>query len=248
MFSNLLAEGNVPFTAALAIMLAIAALEGTLVLLGGGLSQIIDSWLPDSFGEVDIDADVDVDIDADTDIDFGGHGHGSADFGHAEVESATALSRLLGWFCVGRVPVLVLLVVFLTVFGLAGLLVQSIAMGMLGIMFPAFLATVPALAIAIPSVRLLGKGIARIIPKDETDAISRDAVVGRIARITIGIARRDQPAEARVRDVHGHDHYVMVEPLNDDEAFEVGEALLVVARVESRYHVVRNTNAALVDD
>ena len=72
MFGYLLEGPNLPFTIALAIMGAIALLEGVAVLLGFGLSSLIDHMLPD--------ADIDFDIDA-PDI------HGAD----------TALSQVLGW-------------------------------------------------------------------------------------------------------------------------------------------------------
>ena len=38
------------------------------------------------------------------------------------------------------------------------------------------------------------------------------------------------PARAKVLDVHGHPHFVMVEPDNDGQQFNSGEKLLLVRR------------------
>lgn len=240
MLDFLLAGGNLPFTVALGFMLGIALLEGTMTLLGAGLSNVIDSFLPES-----LDA-ADVDVDADADADMPGHS-GGADAGHAEIESVSAISRLLGWLCVGRVPVLVLLVVFLTVFGLAGLLVQAVVEGVSGMLLPGILAAVPAMLVAVPSVRMIGGGIARLVPKDETAAVSTDTFIGRVATITLGKASRGNPAQAKLHDAHGQAHYVMIEP-DDEEIFEAGDQVILIERNGSRFNAIRNTNAALIDD
>jgi len=176
-----------------------------------------------------------------------------ADFGDAQlapgnVGSTSALSRLLGWLCVGKVPVLILLVAFLTMFGIAGLVVQSLALGVTGAMLPASLAFIPALVVAVPSVRVIGAILARVIPKDETSAVSADSFIGRIATITIGTARHGQPAEAKLTDAHGQSHYVMVEPDEAAEVFEQGARVLLIEQVETRFRAIRNTSAALVDE
>ncbi|MGA9583196.1 MAG: YqiJ family protein [Allosphingosinicella sp.] len=126
----------------------------------------------------------------------------------------------LGWLGVGRVPLLMLLVVFLALFGLIGLAVQQFA-GPL----PLWIA-VPAAAIgALPLTGLGARGLARIMPGDETTAVSLDSLVGRRGTITIGTARRGSPAQARVADIHGQVHYVMVEPYDDDHSIGEGETV-----------------------
>ena len=51
----LFADNNMPFSIALMLMLIIAVMEGALTLIGLGMSQALDSLLPD----LDIDADID---------------------------------------------------------------------------------------------------------------------------------------------------------------------------------------------
>jgi hypothetical protein len=48
--------------------------------------------------------------------------------------------------------------------------------------------------------------------------------------VTIGTARRGSPAQARVRDVHGQTHYVMIEPNDEAQSVGAGEAVLLVRR------------------
>lgn len=129
-------------------------------------------------------------------------------------------SDLLGWLGIGQVPLLMLLVVFLALFGLAGLAIQQFA-GPLSL----WIATPAAVAAALPLTGLGARGLARIMPQDETTAISLDSLVGRRATITIGTARRGSPAQARVTDIHGQVHYVMVEPYDDAHAIGEGETV-----------------------
>lgn len=139
-------------------------------------------------------------VDADVDLDGGGD--------------------LLAWLGVGRVPLLMLLVVFLAFFGLVGLAVQQLA-GPLSL----WIAAPAATAAALPLTGLGARGLARIMPGDETTAVGLDELVGRRGTITIGTARRGSPAQARVHDMHGQVHYVMVEPYDDDHIYGEGETV-----------------------
>ncbi|HMB77451.1 MAG TPA: YqiJ family protein [Kiloniellaceae bacterium] len=245
--SFLLLPQNLPFSVALALMFFIAVLEGTMTLLGMGLSNVLDSLLPDGFGDADLelDAELDLEIDGAAAIDPGAKPEISA---VGEASGGSGLTRLLGWLCVGRVPVLVLLVVFLTAFGLIGLVCQGLIAAASGLLLPAWLAWLPAMLLSLPVVRAVGSGLARVVPKDETSAVSRDAFVGRVATITLGAARAGQPAQARLQDEHGRTHYVQVEPDSREEVFETGTKVLLVAHKGALFHGIRNISAALVDD
>jgi membrane protein implicated in regulation of membrane protease activity len=160
---------------------------------------------------------------------------------------------LLGWLGIGQVPLLMLLVVFLAFFGLIGLAIQQFA-GPL----PLWIAAPAAVAAALPLTGLGARGLGRIMPRDETTAIGLDELVGRRGTITIGTARRGSPAQARVRDMHGQVHYVMVEPYDDSQAFGEGEtvrldrrdgnifiALARTERLESAFDVATTLNAPI---
>jgi membrane protein implicated in regulation of membrane protease activity len=132
---------------------------------------------------------------------------------------------LLAWLGVGRVPLLILLVVFLALFGLSGLLIQQ----SFGPLSP-WLASGAALVAALPLTGLGARGLARIMPQDETTAVSLDTLVGKRGEITIGTARRGAAAQARVRDAFGQPHYVMVEPHDEAHPIAEGETVLLVRR------------------
>ncbi|TFI58894.1 DUF1449 family protein [Sphingomonas parva] len=184
MLETLTAPANLPFSAALAVMLLIGLAEA----IGLGASA----------------AHLDADLDGDAD--------------------------LLGWLGIGQVPLLIVIVVFLTLFGLLGLTIQQVAEGVATRPLPLVIAVPAAIAAALPATGLFSRGLARILPRDETTAVSLDTLVGKRGTITIGTARRGSPAQARVRDSHGQSHYVMVEPQNEDHPIVEGETVLLVRR------------------
>lgn len=96
------------------------------------------------------------------------------------------------------------------------------------------------------TVRGLGALIAHIIPRDETSAVSEQSLVGRVAVISGGTARRGLAAQARVRDAHGRTHYVMVEPDVDDQTFGEGTPVLVVRKAGPFYRCIANPHPDLI--
>lgn len=226
MFEFLSAPENLPFTVALTVMFGIALLEGVATLLGFGLSNALDALLPDT--------DVTLGVELEPGV-------------MPDIDSPSAISRFLGWLRIGEVPVLMLLIIFLTGFGLVGLALQSFLANIIGSLLPGVIVAIPAVFIALPIVRLLGGLLNSIMPKDETDAVAESSLVGRIATITLGTARAGSPAEAKVRDVHGTTHYVMVEPDSDGNEFSSGKSVLLIKKQGAVFKAIDNPNPALVD-
>ena len=144
---------------------------------------------------------------------------------HLDIDADAHAGDLLGWLGVGQVPLLMVLVVFLAAFGLLGLALQQ-AVGPL----PLWLASTVTGVAALPVTGLGARGLARIMPQDETTAVSLDTLVGKRGTITVGTARTGSPAQARVRDVHGQPHYVMVEPHDEAHPIAEGETVLLLRR------------------
>ena len=233
MFAGFVDPATAPFAVALIVMLAIAAAEIGGMLFGAAPSGMIDNLLPELDTEVDLaGAGSPLDADAPAAPDIQGPG---------------PLSSVLGWLCVGKVPILVLLIAFLTVFGLAGFVVQGAFGGLLGFTLPAVVAVVPALAAAIPATRATGLILSRMMPKEQTEAVSRSSFVGRIAIITRGDAREGLAAEAKLTDAFGMSHYVLVEPDEPDTVLKSGSAVLLVRLVGGRFRAIENPNPMLTD-
>lgn len=224
---DLFQPGVAPFGAALMIMALIALLEVAGLLFGVAFSSLVDSALPD----FDFDAEFDAEFDAPD----------------AEVAAPNFFAECLSWLSVGKVPLLILLAGFLGSFGLAGIFVQSAASNIFGFILPVMLAVVIALAAALPATRYIGKGLARIMPKEQTDAVSTDSFIGRSARIIRGVAKQGTPAEAKLTDAHGKSHYVLIEPDKEEATFTEGAQVLIVERAGAVYKAIENANPALAE-
>ena len=222
MFNLFLSPQNIPFSVAIALMAVIGLMEGLSVVIGASLSAQLESILPDGVSGIDVDGP---DIDADADADFDA--------------MPSAFTRLLGWLHIGRVPILVLFVLFLTFFGLSGFIIQATVHSMTGSYFPPLVASAPAFLVSVPGVRIVGAGLAKLIPKDETTAVSPDSFVGAVAVIVAGTAKGGYAAEAKLKDKYGQDHYVMVEPDVKGEEFGVGAQLLLVTRNGSVFRGIK---------
>lgn len=236
MFDFLLAVQTMPFTTAIAVMLMIAMLEGVGLLLGAGLSSLLESILPDM-----PDADIEIDM-----VDSSGDTSLSA----ADLDAPGnpgPFVRFLGWLHVGRVPVLILLVVLLTSFGLIGLTIQNISLVVTGYMLPAFLVVLPAFILALPTVRWTATGLAAIMPRDETEAVSKNNFVGRMATLTQGNASKGEPAQAKLTDKFGKSHYVQIEPDNAEDKFDQGQTVLITSQNGHIFLAIQSDNSALTE-
>ncbi|MGD9545651.1 MAG: OB-fold-containig protein, partial [Methylocystis sp.] len=151
--------------------------------------------------------------------------------GDADVDvSAPAAidAGLLSLVGLGRLPLLMWLMMFLTSFGLVGLAGQQLVAALAGSALNAWVAASAAALIALPLTAVLARPLARIMPRDETTAIHVNALVGHEAEIVIGRAATNSPARARVVDGFGQTHYVMVEPDDAGQSFSQGERILLV--------------------
>lgn len=152
----------------------------------------------------------------------------------------------LGWLHMGRVPVLVLGIIFLAGFSISGFVVQSLVHGMSGALLPAWLASLPATLAGLSTVRAVGALLVKIGPMDETSAVSEQTLIGRSGVIVRGHARRGMAAEAKVRDHHGHMHYVMVEPDMADLQLDEGAAIVLVRKMGVGYRCIANPHPELL--
>lgn len=167
--------------------------------------------------------------------------HDPSDLAHG------AIDNWLGWLHLGRVPALVLLVIFLMGFALTGFILNIIAQRMTGVMLPVLVTMPVAFIAALPFVRVLGGIVAKIMPKDETYAVSLDTLVGRVAVVVNGTARVGYPAQAKVNTEHGQTVYVMVEPDTPDVTFTQNDSVLLVRRVSgTRFQAIRNPKPELL--
>ncbi len=152
----------------------------------------------------------------------------------------------LGWLHIGRVPLLVLLILFLGGFTVAGYVLQASLQTLFGVLLPAWLACIPAALAGLFTLSGVGGLLARLIPQDETSAVSELSLIGRAGTVIQGIARDGMAAQAKVKDAHGRSHYVMVEPDLTEETFAEGSDILLVRKLGARFKCIRNPHPTLL--
>ena len=157
-----------------------------------------------------------------------------------------SLEGPLAWLHLGKVPFLMLLGIFLAGFSISGYAIQAFSNALFGQWMPAWLAAVPALLGGMSLVRGLGGLLARLVPSDETSAVSEMSLIGRAGLVVQGIARKGSAAQMKLKDMHGRTHYVLVEPDRPDETFEEGAAVLLVKKNGARYMGIRNPHPELL--
>jgi len=157
-----------------------------------------------------------------------------------------ALDRVLGWLHLGKVPSLVLLVLFLLGFSLAGYALQLTAEALFGHYLPALLAALLALPAGLSTTRTLGGVLVRLVPQDESSAVSEQSLLGLTGVVSQGIAKSGLAAQARVRDKYGRTHYLLIEPDISNEQFDEGTQILIVSKTGAIWRCIRNPHPELL--
>ncbi len=214
-------ERALPFAVALALMGLLLVMELITMAFGSALSSLLDGALPD----MNLDGDADVDLGA-----------------SVETGGQLSLSAFLAWLKLDELPALVVLIVFLACFGLIGLAMQSMVASLVGEPMKAAVATVITLPLTLPIMRPILSGVATVMPKDETESVSRSSFVGRQAVITLGTARSGSPAQARLHDEHGQSHYVMVAPAEGEPDLDEGQNVTLVEEQGAQF-LARKTDS-----
>ncbi|WP_109078329.1 YqiJ family protein [Aggregatibacter kilianii] len=221
MWELITAPQNEIFGIAIMLMLLLGILEIISFMLGG-INDWVDGFLPDSLTET----------------------------AHAEIGLDTAdagiFIRFLSWLYVGKLPLLMLLVIFLAIFGLFGYSLQYTWHNLSGFYLHGCFAAVIVWFVSLPLVRVTAAGVYKIFPKDETTAVEQDTLVGCVGVIVLGTAKPGSPAQARVKDGYGQQHYVMVEP-DDENALTQGETVLLISLHNNLFKAIKNPNGNLVD-
>ncbi len=210
MIEFLLSDINIGFAIALCSVLALATLEGIGMLIGLSMMNLLDHISP-----------IDLDIDVDADLPAGG------------------LTPLLGWLCLNRLPLLIWLVLFLTCFGIIGYSLNFMLLDNSTVNISEFLSYGLSFIISLYATHYIGMPLSRLLPKNESSAISNNSFNGLIATITIGTAKQDSPAEASLTDSFNQKHYVLVTPDDDNEEFSQGQQVVLVEKKESFWLAIK---------
>lgn len=154
------------------------------------------------------------------------------------------LSQTLSWLSFGRLPALVVLILITASFGLCGFALQEALRRTLGFALDPWIASVPAAIGAAFVTRHAGLAIARIMPREESDAVSTKAFVGRVATVFRGVAGHGSPAEAKLTDIHGKTHYLLVEPDEGETVMPEGSEVVIIRQEGSVYRAISKLKPA----
>jgi hypothetical protein len=174
--SALTAPGFYPFTIAALILVGLVVFEITAALVGLSFTNLIGPGH--------------------------GSGHAGAPEGHGE---HGALDAWMSWLNRGGVPLLILIMIALASFAIAGFLIQGIAKSIIAPL-PTLVASAGAIAATIPVTRTLSRWTGKILPKDESAAISQADFVGLTGTVALGPLDQGKPGRVRVKDRYGNIH------------------------------------------
>jgi hypothetical protein len=162
-----------------------------------------------------------------------------------EADHHSGLSGLFLWINAGRLPLLILLILVLGIFSTAGFLLQGIAHA-LGFTIPVSIVALVAAAGSLPVIRTTSRGLARIVPRDETYAVNEADFVGQVATVTVGPLDQGLPGRVRLKDVFGNWHTVSARASHDSPNLAVGVSVLLVDR-DSRGFIAIAAPADLIE-
>ncbi len=212
-----------PFSIAALVLVGLVGLELITALIGLSASGAIDHMIGMN-GHAD-----------------GLHGDGlhgdSAHAGNAHGPWTGALD----WLNAGRVPLLVLVMVLLALFAVAGFGLQAGTGAMAGAPLPQGAAIPLALLVAVPTARWVSRGLALMVPRDETYVVSEDDFIGRTAVVTVGPVCSGAIARGRLRDRHGNTHFPKLVPSVPGTVITEGTVVLVVGRQGGELTVIPAT-------
>ena len=161
-----------------------------------------------------------------------------------EADSDSGLGGMFLWVNAGRLPLLILLILALGLFSIAGFFLQGLAHGV-GLSIPTLVAAFAAAAVSLPAIRVTSRGIARIIPRDETYVVDEADFVGHVAEVSIGPLDQGLPGKVRLKDVFGNWHSVAARASPESTPLPVGASVLLVDR-DARSFIAISAPADLI--
>lgn len=151
-----------------------------------------------------------------------------------------SVGKALSFVGFGKVPTLLVIMVFLVSFGLIGIGLQAAVSSVFGGYAPTWGAVSAAM---LPSLAVTGRAsalLARVLPNVQTSAVSEASFVGRGATVTYGTASFTLPAAAEVVDHHGKLHHVQVKSDADGEILLEGQVVFITRIEDGFYHASRD--------
>ena len=159
----------------------------------------------------------------------------TSDIGNLDIDAEADIGGdtifiIASWFSLERLPLTIWIIMFLSLFGLSGYLMNFLSATISGWALPSWATVTIAIISGLVLTGRLGNTVGRLLPRDESAALTSDEFIGAAAEITIGEATPGNPAEAKFIDRFSQAHYMMVEPLDSTEVFRQGDRVILVKR------------------
>ncbi|MND27546.1 OB-fold-containig protein [Agrobacterium tumefaciens] len=150
---------------------------------------------------------------------------------------AGLLGSWMSWFNAGGVPLLVLAVILLSAFAVTGFFIQGVASTVLLGPLPLPLAVTGAVAAAIPATRSLSLAVAKVIPRDETNALEQADFLGLTGVVTIGPLDQGKPGTVQVKDRHDNIHFLRAQAASG-HTIDTGAQVLIVDGADGLFQAI----------
>lgn len=155
--------------------------------------------------------------------------------GPGDAESGL-LGGWMSWLNAGGVPILVLAIILLSAFSVAGFALQAV-ISQFREPLPLYAAMTGALAVAIPVTRWSSRGLARIIPRDETSVQEQADFIGLVGTVTLGPLDQGHPGTVRVKDRYDNIHTLRARAV-PGHVIETGRSVLIVDGVDGLFQAI----------
>jgi hypothetical protein len=246
-------DGLRPFLVSGLLVFGFLALEIILMMLGlsgGGETDAPEIDTADIEGDFvgmeasDIAAEMDIDPSVAAQIESEIALQDGTEAFDTEVEATSSgetslVGSILDLMGMRKLPLSVSLALFAAGFAAAGISTQVILHSVSGMMLPKWIMVPVAIVAAAVLTRKLSGFVVRIIPSEETAAVSERSLGRRRGVVTVGVASAGRPAEVRVTDGYGNTHYIMVEPLSAKDEIPAGSEVLVLRMRGGEFRLVK---------
>jgi len=150
-------------------------------------------------------------------------GH-DADISHA---AEGALAKAFGWLYLGRVPLMIILMLFLGGFAASGFAVQGVAFSIFGGTLPWLLAYSIGVAGGLAVVRLCAPPVARLLAAANRPGTTPTDFVGAVGVVTVGTMTAELASTVRVRALSGEMHFLAAKALRSGDSLAEGRQVVL---------------------
>ena len=158
-----------------------------------------------------------------------------------DLGDATPMAAL-SFLGVTKVPFSIWLIIFVTSFGMSGLVMNLISVQFSSSGLPQIVSIPSAVIFAFLLARLISGAWAQWFPQVDSNAVSSSTFEGLEGKITVGTAKQNSPAEAVVVDRFGQKHYLMVEPMDEEQTFSQGSKIVLVIKHHNVWWAIPQTD------